>query len=471
MSHRPLPRGLVGDAAHMSLDIARLDRLVEHIPHDLLANQRWFRSKSRVIADLSLDEAAPLVVDPRVSDAVLLIVRVRFADDGADELYLLPMLSEPDAPGPSPAKQWGIVAVRDAATGTVLREPRDGDGVWRRLLAGIDQEITLPGLHGSFAFHALQPIPAAANERRMTGEQSNTSIALGDELLLKLYRRLEGGENPDLELPRFLTRAGFDRVPAVLGYVRYIPVDGEPSAVAMLQAFLPDAVDAWRWLLDALSAGDDALLEIGRLGTVTAEMHRALAWHPQDLAFPARPAAAQDRVEWRRSAEHQVELAVAAAPELDRLRSAIRDAFDAFERSSESTVSRIHGDYHLGQLLRSRNEFWVIDFEGEPARALADRRRPGSPLRDVAGMLRSLDYAARTVERSEDASGFAADAWLREAREAFLRAYRSAGMAVDEQLLRAFELEKACYEVHYEANNRPDWTWLPLRALERLAHS
>ncbi|HEX7197339.1 MAG TPA: hypothetical protein VF364_10975, partial [Candidatus Limnocylindria bacterium] len=128
--------------------------------------------------------------------------------------------------------------------------------------------------------------------------------------------------------------------------------------------------------------------------------------------------------------------------------------------------SRVHGDYHLGQLLaRSDGGFSVIDFEGEPARPLEERRQPGSPMRDVAGLLRSLDYAARTAERASP--GFDAAAWLAEARGAFLGAYGAIGPA-EASLLTAFELEKACYEVRYEANNRPDWLWLPLAAVERL---
>jgi Uncharacterized protein, probably involved in trehalose biosynthesis len=455
----------------MTLDVTQLDRLVAQIPHEMLSSRRWFRSKGRPIADLALEDAAPLVADPGARDAVVLIVRVSFADGGPDELYLLPMLSEPDVPGASPAEAWGIVAVRDAATGIVLREPGDGDGVWTHLLAGFAAEVTLPALHGSFVFYSLQPIQQLLEERRLSGEQSNTSVALGDRLLLKLYRRLEPGENPDLELPRFLTEAGFDRVPAVAGFVRYIPTRGEPIAAAMLQAFLPDAIDAWRWLLNELTIErepDGALEAVGRIGAITARMHAALASRPDDPAFPARAASPDDLHAWRASADEQLDRAIAADGRVAQDAQSIRTTFDAIDRARDARVSRIHGDYHLGQLLRTATGFTVIDFEGEPARPLADRRRPNSPLKDVAGMLRSLDYAARTVERNEAASGFDPEGWLVEAHEAFLQAYRSGGMPLDDELLRAFELEKACYEVHYEANNRPDWVWLPRQALERL---
>jgi predicted trehalose synthase len=198
-------------------------------------------------------------------------------------------------------------------------------------------------------------------------------------------------------------------------------------------------------------------------------MHRCLASRPDAPAFPARPASVEETAQWRASAERQLELAIAAVrgADHDRLvglapdvRARFADAFGS--ATGGGSVSRIHGDYHLGQLLaRPDGGFSVIDFEGEPARRLEERRRPSSPLRDVAGMLRSLDYAARTAERG---SGLAADAWLRRAHAAFLGAYGP----TDGALLAAFELEKACYEVRYEAGMRPDWQWLPMAAVERL---
>jgi maltose alpha-D-glucosyltransferase/alpha-amylase len=461
------------------LDIARLDLLVEQSPHAVLAAQRWFRSKSRPISDLTLEDAAPLSADEdSQTDAALLIVRVSFADDGADELYLMPMtlVADDDA-----LQQRGIVAVRDASGG-VLREPRPGDGVWRRLVAGIADEIVLPALHGSFVFHVLpalhELIPSAQqaiatlDERQLAGEQSNTSIVLGERLLLKLYRSLQHGENPDLELPRFLSQTGFAQVPAVAGYVRYLPALGEPSVALMLQTFVAGAVDAWRWLLDELAgaASPEAALEaVRRIGEITARMHDALAARPSDHAFPVRDATGEELRDWRAAAEHQLELAIRAVPSVADVAGRIRDGFAAIERAQATRVTRIHGDYHLGQLLRDRADFWVIDFEGEPARPLAERRAPGSPLKDVAGMLRSLDYAARTVERSGTHAGFDAEAWLGRARDSFLGSYRSGVGSLNEGLLRAFELEKACYEVRYEANFRPDWIWLPLQALGRLA--
>src|SRR5690606_35252371 len=201
--------------------------------------------------------------------------------------------------------------------------------------------------------------------------------------------------------------------------------------------------------------------------------HGALRSRPDDPAFPARAATPEETAAWRASGERQLAQAVTAvsgeaharltaiAP---RITARFADTFGS--AGGEAMVSRIHGDYHLGQLLaRHDRGFSVIDFEGEPARPLSERRQPSSPLRDVAGLLRSLDYAARTAEAGTHAAGFDAGRWLAEARAAFIDGY--GGIGVDQRdLLDAFELEKACYEVRYEAGNRPRWLWLPLAAVE-----
>jgi maltokinase len=216
----------------------------------------------------------------------------------------------------------------------------------------------------------------------------------------------------------------------------------------------------------------EALAGAAQIGGITAEMHAALASRPGVQGFPAEPAPADRLREWRLGAERQLNGALAALRGDDRARleavaPRIRGRLDAIGQARDARQCRIHGDYHLGQLLRTEAGFVVIDFEGEPARPLAERRLPASPLRDVAAMLRSFDYAVRTAER-DGPDGLAHEQWLEDARSAFLGAYGGTD-ALDPALLAAFEAEKACYEVRYEANNRPDWTWLPLEALERLA--
>jgi trehalose synthase-fused probable maltokinase len=242
----------------------------------------------------------------------------------------------------------------------------------------------------------------------------------------------------------------------------------------MLQELVPATGDAWAMMLAALADDPDAgLRHAARIGSLTSGLHRALASRPDHPAFPARPATAAETAAWRASAERQLAEAVSATdgPAHDRLvamapsvTARFADSFGA--AAGDAQVTRIHGDFHLGQLLaRVDGGFSVIDFEGEPARPLAERRLASSPLRDVAGMLRSLDYAARTAAAG---TSLDADGWLEGAREAFLGAYGAVGLA-EAPLLAAFELEKACYEVRYEASNRPGWLWLPLAAVERLA--
>ena len=402
------------------------------ISADELKLARWFRAKQRPISTVAeLDRAA-------MDGGALVILEVSFADGGAPDRYLV---TEGDV--------WSAL-VRAVAIGTDIHADR---GEFRAFQT---EGFRLDG-----------PLVA----RRLEVEQSNTSVVIGEQLMLKLYRLLEAGQNPDLEVSAFLTDAGFAETPALAGSLVYQSPDGWSAAAAMLQSLVPSTGDAWAGMLAALSADPAEGVEMARvIGAVTAALHAALASRPDDPGFPARPATVAETAAWRASAERQLAQAVtavsgAAHERLVQLAPALRAHFaDTFGAASgDASVTRIHGDYHLGQLLaRPDGGFSVIDFEGEPARPLAERREPSSPLRDVAGMLRSLDYAARTAER---ASRLDPEPWLAAARSAFLHAYGP----TDPALLAAFELEKACYEVRYEASNRPDWVWLPLAAVERLA--
>lgn len=420
-----------------------------------IVEQRWFRSKQRPLATVSEAERAPM------SAGALTVVEVAYVDGGAPDHYLVPVVDG--------------------------REPLDGEGAWRAMAAAIADESEIRGRRGRFrgtrasGMHDLLPSArdagAALAERRLRTEQSNTSVVLGDRLILKLYRRLEPGLNPDLEMSAFLAEVGFAHTPALAGYLTYEPDHGQSAVASMLQAFVPSSGDAWTAMGESLADSPETGIEIAAsIGALTAGMHAALASRPEDPDFPARRATPEERARWRAGAEQQLAQAVSALSGTahDRfvalaptITARFADTFGA--AGTEADVSRIHGDYHLGQLLRTTGGgFSVIDFEGEPARPLVERRSPGSPLRDVAGMLRSLDYAARSAETAAPAPGFEAEPWLARARDAFLGAYGRIGP--DEwRLLAAFELEKACYEVRYEASNRPDWLWLPLAAVERLA--
>jgi trehalose synthase-fused probable maltokinase len=412
---------------------------VNHLDAAWVSSQRWFRSKQRRIETITEVDRAPL--DDR---AALVVIKVTYGDDGQAEHYLVPLVDN--------------------------REPVDGEGAWNALASLISSGRDALGGRGRFV--SSQPRTAdsgaAVAERRLRVEQSNTSVVLGEHLIVKLYRLLEVGDNPDVEVGTFLTQVGFTDTPAVMGALTYIDADGARAA-AMLQEFVPSLGDAWSAMLTALATDPVAATRIATdAGVLTRGLHDALASRPDDAEFPARTATGEEVAQWRASAERQFTLAMRAATgdardRLDALASQVTARFaEGFGVvDSGARVSRIHGDYHLGQLLaRADGGYSVIDFEGEPARPLVERRTPASPLRDVAGMLRSLDYAARTSE--------AGPTWLEQARACFLDGY--GGLRPGEpQLVNAFELEKACYEVAYEANNRPDWLWLPLAAIARLA--
>ncbi|MDQ6681968.1 MAG: hypothetical protein M3Y88_01690 [Chloroflexota bacterium] len=479
--------------AALSADLELLKRAVSRAPTAALTSQRWFRAKGRSVAGLSLADAACLAPDPAGLglDAALLIVSATYADTQSEDRYFIPVVidRQPVARPPgagAEASDVARLAVSDAETGTVVREPADGDHVWSRMLAAMRSGLHLPGLRGGFAFEAVgDGPPSGGAERRLTAEQTNSSIVVGDAIL-KLYRLVEPGENLDLQVSAFLAEVGFLRTPPLLGAARYRPTVGERSTLAMLQSRVPNDGDGWSWLLDRLRAAaggplEEALAGVADIGALTAELHAALGSRSADPAFPHRPAHAADLASWRASALSQLSGALGAlrgeqAARLRAIEPALRRRLDTgFGATSDkmrapaaAVVSRVHGDYHLGQLLHGGDGFTVIDFEGEPARPARDRRLPTSPLKDVAGMLRSFDYAARTVAADAPVS-IDADAFLSRSRSRFLEAYAAAGGALNQDLLDAFELEKACYEVRYEAANRPEWTWLPLEALERLA--
>ena len=422
---------------------------------DWIARQRWFRAKARSIAGVAVVDELPL------TDATRLVVaEIAYVGGEAPDRYLLPLAGD--------------------------AEPADGAGAWRALAAAMAGNGEIAGRHGRLACAStraladLPPAPAPGaptlTERRLGVEQSNTSVVIGERLILKLFRLLEPGRNPDVEIGAFLTARGFPGTPALAGWATYHPAAGEASDVAILQALVPARGDAWADMLGLLARDPAAgIVAAAAIGTLTRRLHDALAGAADDPDFPSRAATPAETGAWRSAAEAQLAAAVGSLRGEEHARLVamgpeVRARFaDAFGRAGgQARISRIHGDYHLGQLLVAEDGYRAIDFEGEPARPLEERRRPASPLRDVAGMLRSLDYAARTAERGAHHATFAADAWLSQARSAFLGAYGAIGPS-EAALVEAFELEKACYEVRYEANNRPDWRWLPLAAVERLA--
>ncbi|HVE73963.1 MAG TPA: aminoglycoside phosphotransferase, partial [Mycobacteriales bacterium] len=313
------------------------------------------------------------------------------------------------------------------------------------------------------------------------GEQSNTSLVFGAGYIVKLFRRLQAGTNPDLEVTSALADAGCPHVAPPFAWMEG-DLDGTPTTLAMLQCFLRGASDGWAMAtasvrdlfaegdLHADEVGGDFAAEAARLGAATAEVHRLMA-----QLLPTGDADAQESAATARQLHQRLDAALEIVPELAPHADALRATYDVIgERTTKVPVQRIHGDYHLGQVLR-RQEGWVLlDFEGEPARPLAERVALMSPLRDVAGMLRSFDYAARHLlaERpGEPHLAFRAAEWAERNRAAFTDGYAGAAgedPRNEDVLLRAFELDKAVYEVVYETRNRPSWLPIPLGSIARL---
>ncbi len=316
----------------------------------------------------------------------------------------------------------------------------------------------------------------------MGAEQSNTSIVYGDDYILKLFRRVQPGTNPDLEISRALAEAGCAHVAAPVGWLEGT-VDGQTTTLAMMQVFAKNATDGWAMAtasvrdlfaeadLHADEVGGDFAAESERLGAATAEVHALMA-----RSLPTAVAGPDETVDTARQLHARLDAAMEVVPELAAHADALRAVYDQVgQRTDAVPVQRVHGDYHLGQVLRTQDGWLLLDFEGEPARPLAERTALMSPLRDVAGMLRSYDYAARHLlaERGgEHQLAYRATEWAERNRSAFCDGYAAAAGTDprdDAVLLRAFELDKAVYEVVYEARNRPSWLPIPVGSIERLA--
>jgi predicted trehalose synthase len=324
---------------------------------------------------------------------------------------------------------------------------------------------------------AVGNAPTEATARVISGEQSNTSLiyeGVGTPVICKVYRQLHAGLNPDIELQEALARAGSPHVPRPVGSIEGTWPDlatahgSVRGSLAFAQEYLPGVDDAWRVALLAAAKGEDFRDAARALGTATAHVHVALS-----QCFPTRKPTAADRDATAATWERRFAIAMAEVPEIAGQRDAATAVYRRALEVPWPPLQRIHGDYHLGQVLHSPDRGWVVvDFEGEPLRPMAERTQPDFALRDVAGMLRSFDYVAGSLrldhpERSADA----VRAWALDARAAFVEGYAAtSGNGLDPRhpFLAALELDKAVYEAIYEARNRPTWVAIPLRAISRL---
>ncbi|MEV7689911.1 maltokinase N-terminal cap-like domain-containing protein [Streptomyces bungoensis] len=421
-----------------------------------LPKQRWFAGKDRPVTDLSVlsvTELFPGCLHLLVHAAHVPVPAPGGTPPPGDCYQLLLGLRERPAPrleraylGRAEQGPLAGYAVYDA-----LHDPRSAHLLLERLRQ--------PGTAGPLRFEADPAVhlPGGLPPRLLDAEQSNSSIVYGDAYILKLFRRIQPGVNPDLEVPVALAAQGCARVPAPVAW--FSTTAPRPATLGVLQPFLPDAADGWTLALRALAAGDDFTAEARELGRATAEVHLALAG-----AFP--PAGRGESGRTAEAMSARLDAAAHAVPALRPFVPGLRAAFGALATCDTGPpAQRIHGDLHLGQVLRAGRDWFVIDFEGEPSRPLAERRAEQSPVRDVAGMLRSFDYAARQRRpwRPE---------WARRCREAFCAGYAArAGWDPRKKhaLLRAHETDRAVYEVLYEARHRPDWLPVPMAAIKRLA--
>jgi len=527
------------DLPGMAMDLApgrpEGPRFLEQLPLWLaqaipgwLPRQRWFGSKGRTILKINVRDAALLATETAETLQALVLLDVHFGDDRGSETYFLPvcLLEEAAAARLDPACVITRIPWR-SSTGTLTDGLAD-EQLRRSLLLSLTQTNAPSRLLGSFHFQRtahldslfpwLPSLAATGGSRLLRAEQSNTSMVFSENgqpprLLLKCFRRVMPGLNPDYELTRTLTeQTTFRAVPLLAGSIAWqAPARQEPQPelqhetwiLGIFQAFVANQGDGWEYTLrelKSLLAEEDRgrsrqLLEAIRLlARRTAELHLALAGVANDPAIAPELMTAEDLRQWEQqiagemlAAGHELEHHLADLPQPWRSRAAAIARALVSGRASAMPPGlthgvkkiRIHGDYHLGQVLRTDSDFVLFDFEGEPARPLAWRRRKWCVLKDVAGMLRSFGYAAHVAAAEIPDHDRQAQEWEESARHEFWtyweRLIRSGNPVLlpdsgedARAALRVFELEKAIYELGYELHHRPDWVGVPLAGLERL---
>ncbi|MFI9647488.1 maltokinase [Streptomyces sp. NPDC052040] len=446
--------------------LASLDPLLR----EWLPRQRWFAGKGRPITGFSLVAATDLLPPDGTLRLIHLLVRAHQPE--------VPVQGAQPHPGDCYQVLLGVrealpPRLAPALIGHVTEGPLAGRTVYEALHDPRATTVLLEALRtrariGGLRFDGdpRRTLRDGLVPRRVTAEQSNSSVIYGDTFILKLLRRVVPGTNPDLELPLLLSRERCSRVPAPVGWLLAGPDGpGESSVLAVLQPYLRGASDGWELALHELAKGEDFTAEARELGRATAEVHTALAraLPPVTLGHPQIGPLVTGMAE-------RLEATAQAVPVLRPYAPALHSAFEALASLADEgqtwTAQRIHGDLHLGQCLRSPSGAWsLIDFEGEPSRPLAERRMPQPVVRDIAGMLRSFDYAAH-------AAGPPAPEWAAGCRAAYCAGYAEvtgSDPRTDPVLLRAYETDKAVYEVLYEARHRPDWLPVPMAAVRRLA--
>lgn len=527
--------------------LASFGKSLPPILPEFLAQRRWFGGKARVIQSVEVSDVVPLLsTDPQV---YLLLIHIEYAT-GLGEMYALPLrlaMDEEQSPNGEPAPSLRI-SWENGSRNIVLYDALFNQPFLTFLLEAVALGDSFTGVYGE-----VRAVPAAALRSMwepshgplapslMKAEQSNSSIVYAKRLMLKLFRRLEEGLNPDLEIGSFLTEeTEFRNVPTLAGHLEYVSNDGKGSTLGILQGYVPNHGDAWQYTLKELAAyygqaqsaagiplgeiphvsilaladcdvPSDAKQEIGSylesawlLGVRTAELHAALSATQDQPAFAPEPFTGADQRELvkstldlitrtfqslRQQRERLPRGVREEASKVLKLEERLRHRVSLLEGFKLSAMrTRIHGDYHLGQVLFTGDDFVIIDFEGEPARPLRERRSKNSPLQDVAGMLRSFHYAAyapllaeisgrEVTQEGLNSLEVWAQYWQTWVSATFLKAYLTTSGSASSVpqsreelavLLDAYVITKAVYELGYELNNRPHWLRIPLQGVSKL---
>ncbi|MGP8289538.1 maltose alpha-D-glucosyltransferase [Vreelandella zhanjiangensis] len=506
-------------------------QLLEHetLPH-YLPKRRWFAAKQARIEDIHLNSLASL----EHSGHTLLFSELEITHAQGSERYQLPLafLGEDEQSSPL-AQQLAMARVRRFHEVGLLTDAFTLDAFTLAVLDAMRQAIVLPSSKGAIHFLPTPELieltlPEHPEIAQQGAEQSNSSVVINHQLVLKLFRRLESGVHPEAEIGRYLTERGFINTAPLLGEVTQVDEQGTPQTLMILQGFIDNQGDAWSWTRATLErairealADDHQGREFARdeshygafeeleafaatLGQRLGELHMVLAMPSNEPAFMTEVADSSHVAHWKQRVTQRVEEAlellerhIGAADEAEQqIASNVLAQRDTLLASIEymadlaegSLITRIHGDLHLGQVLVAHDDAYIIDFEGEPARPLEERRAKDSPLRDVAGMLRSFDYAYAKIEEAQSGGSESADThtrtshdvveqYLLRGRQVFLNAYWQATLDLPHEWKQAngaaaavdlFVLEKTAYEIAYEAANRPAWLGVPLRGLAAL---
>lgn len=458
---------------------------------DFIGGARWFGGKGRDWDLTGVRRVGELPDPPPGLHVTIELAELTYTgSDGSTEteLYQLPLAYYTDhqeriehaSVGEWDDPDFGHVFVYDAV------HDRQAMGLWLRAFAEVtDGRVTRDRL----AFHRVEghELDLTVHSTLFSGEQSNSSVAFGEDSLMKVFRKVTPGVNPDISIHEVLTRAGSEHVASLYGWLDVVDDESDTTIqLAMLQQFLRTASDGWDLALSSVrnlfaeadlhaeEVGGDFAGEASRLGTALAETHETLAMH-----FPVSTRTAAETAELAAAMRGRLEAALDVVPGLSEHAASLRATYDALAALDGVRIQQVHGDLHLGQTLRTVRGWKIVDFEGEPAKPLAERMLPDSPWRDVAGMLRSFDYAPRVVmmtgfaadpaEGTEDQQSYRATEWSARNSTAFLAAYAGRDLTAEEQtLLSAYVADKAVYEAVYEARNRPTWVGIPLDALARM---